>query len=129
MKLKNGELMPTIKFLDGMKLKGKSSLGRTKFKEEIGKKIDELTKDQKAIIDEFDGWTDKEKGLYTQKDAELNGTMDDLLNSEITVDFDSPFKVDFAAALESYDEELSGADAEVYAVLYKNLGGIENEKN
>ena len=73
------------------------------------------------IVDEFDAWKDKEKGTYHNDIDKLNEAMETLLNDEVEVDFKSPFKQDLIIALEDYDEELSGVNAEVYANLYENL--------
>lgn len=121
MQVKNGELNVYIEFLDEMKLKGKSSLGRTKLIEAFRTHLKEFGEDQINIIDEFDAWKDKEKGTYHNDIDKLNEAMETLLNDEVEVDFKSPFKQDLITALEDYDEELSGASAEVYANLYENL--------
>ena len=59
MKIQNRHVGPIIKFIDGINLKGRKSLGRTKLKEKLTNKNEALVKDQTAIIDEFDGWTDR----------------------------------------------------------------------
>src|SRR5699024_9827338 len=121
MKVRNGELKIYMDFLDDLKLPNKASLGRTKLKQTYAEKVEELGKDQVEIIDEYDAWKDKEKGAYHNDNTELNEAMTLLLNDNVEVDFKSPFKKDLIAALENYDEELSGVNAEVYANLYENL--------
>jgi len=121
MQVKNGELNVYVDFLNEMKLPNKASLGRTKLKQAFVKKLEEFGKDQVEIIDEFDAWKDKEKGTYHNDNTELNEAMTLLLNDNVEIDFKSPFKKDLIAALENYDEELSGTNAEVYANLYENL--------
>lgn len=121
MKIQNKLITPTITFLDTINLKGRASLGRTKLKEKLSKQNEAVTQDQVAIIDEFDGWTDKEKGQFTSADKEMNGAINELLNQEVEVIYNSPFRKDFVEALESYDEELSGSDADVYALLFEQL--------
>ena len=121
MQVRNGELNVYVNFLNEMKLPNKASLGRTKLKQVFVKKLEEFGKDQVDIVDEFDAWKDKEKGIYHNDIDKLNEAMETLLNDEVEVDFKSPFKQDLITALEDYDEELSGTNAEVYANLYENL--------
>jgi hypothetical protein len=126
MKIQNKNINPTIQFLDKLNLKGRGSLGRTKLKEKLSKKNEAVTQDQIAIIDEFDGWTDKEKGQFKNTDKELNEAINELLMQEVEVEYNSPFRKDFVKALEEYEEDLSGSDADVYALLFEEL--IEEEK-
>lgn len=121
MQVKKGELNVYVEFLSEMKLPNKASLGRTKLKQAFVKKLEEFGKDQVEIIDEFDAWKDKEKGTYHNDIDKLNEAMKILLNDDVEINFDSPFKQDLITALENYNEELSGANAEVYAKLYENL--------
>ena len=126
MKLQNRHVEPIIKFIDGINLKGRKSLGRTKLKEKLTNKNEALVKDQTAIIDEFDGWTDREKGQFTTTNKEMNEAINELLTQEIEITYNSPFGKDFVDALENYDEDLSGNDADMYAVLYEQL--VEENK-
>ena len=121
MQVKNIELNIYIDFLSEMTLPNKASLGRTKLKQVFTEKLEEFGKDQVEIIDEYDAWKDKEKGTYHNDIDKLNEAMETLLNDEVEVDFKSPFKQDLIAALENYDKELSGTNAEIYANLYENL--------
>ena len=121
MKIKNGQISTIINFLNGMKLKGRQSLGRTKLKEKLAEKNEEVTADQVEIIDEFEGWSDKEKGQFVNTNKEMNEAINTLLLQESEVEYNSPFKKDFAEVLENYDGDLSGTDADVYAVLYEQL--------
>src|SRR5699024_11572999 len=100
---------------------------RTKLKQAFVKKLEEFGKDQVEIIDEFDAWKDKEKGTYHNDIDKLNEAMKILLNDEVEINFDSPFKQDLIAALENYDEELSGTNAEIFGRLYLALTEKENE--
>src|SRR5699024_7278079 len=121
MKVRNGELNVYINFLNEMKLPNKASLGRTKLKQVFAEKLEEFGKDQVDIVDEFDAWKDKEKGTYHNDIDKLNEAMGILLNDKVEINFKSPFKQDLIIALENYNEELSGVNAEVYANLYENL--------
>src|SRR5699024_9194093 len=121
MQVKNGELNVYVEFLSEMKLPNKASLGRTKLKQTFVKKLEEFGKDQVEIINEFDAWKDKEEGTYKNDIPELNSAMATLQNDDVEIEFKSPFKKDLIIALENYNEELSGVNAEVYANLYENL--------
>lgn len=128
MKIQNKRINPTITFLDTINLKGRASLGRTKLKEKLSEQNELVTKDQVAIIDEFDGWMDKEKGQFTNTNKELNEAISELLNQEVEITYNSPFRKDFVTVLKDYDEDLSGTDADVYALLFEQLVEEENEE-
>ena len=121
MKIQNKDIYPTIKFLDTLKLKGRESLGRTKLKSKLEPKAETFTKDQTEIIDEFNGWTDKEKGMFTQDNKEMNMALNEYYKEEVEITYNSPFRKDFAVALENYEEDLSEQDADMYALLYEKL--------
>ena len=121
MKLQNKDIQPLITFLDTMKVGGRKSLGRTKLKEKLTEQNEQYGKDQSAVIDEFDGWTDKETGHFTTENKELNKALNDLALEEIEITYNSPFKKDFVELLENYEEELDGANADAYAKLYEKL--------
>ena len=121
MKILNGQINSIIQFIDGLNLKGRESLGRTKLKEKLTAKNEEVTADQVEIIDEFEGWSNKEKGQFVNTNTEMNQAINELLLQETEVEYNSPFKKDFAEALENYDGDLSGTDADMYAVLYEQL--------
>ena len=121
MKILNGQINSIIQFIDTLNLKGRESLGRTKLKEKLTAKNEEVTADQIDIIDEFDEWSDKEKGQFVNTNTEMNEAINALLLQESEIEYNSPFKKDFAEALKNYDGELSGADADIYAVLYEQL--------
>ena len=121
MKIKNGQINTIINFLNGMKLKGRQSLGRTKLKEKLTEKNELFAKDQQEIIDEYDAWTDKEKLQYKLPDEEARETMNDLLNQEVEITYNSPFRKDFVKALEDYEGDLEGINADAYAKLYEKL--------
>lgn len=121
MKIQNKLISPTINFLDIINLKGRASLGRTKLKEKLSKQNESVTQDQVAIIDEFDGWADKDKGQFVNTNKEMNEAINELLNQEVEITYNSPFRKDFVAVLEKYDDDLSGAHADVYALLFEQL--------
>ena len=127
MKIKNGLISTIINFLDGMKLKGRQSLGRTKLKEKLSVKNELFGKDQQAIIDEYDAWTDKENLQYKLSNEEARDAMKDLLEQEAEITYNSPFRKNFVKALEDYEGDLEGINADAYALLYKEL--IEEKEN
>lgn len=128
MKIQNKDIQSMVKFLDTMNLVGRKSLGRTKLKEKLTKQNEVLSNDQKEIIEEFNGWTNKDKGQFRTDNPLQNEAMEELALQEIEITYNSPFRKDFVKALEDYDGELSGADADAYAVLYETLVE-ENEEN
>lgn len=121
MKLQNKDIQPLITFLDTIKVGGRKSLGRTKLKEKLTKQMEVYGNDQTAVIDEFDGWVDKEKGQFTTENKELNEALSDLALEEVEITYNTPFKKDFVELLENYEEELQGKNADAYAILYEKL--------
>ena len=121
MKLQNKDIQPLITFLDTIKVGGRKSLGRTKLKEKLTKQMEVYGNDQTVVIDEFDGWVDKEKGQFTTENKELNEALSDLALEEVEITYNSPFKKDFVELLENYEEELQGKNADAYAILYEKL--------
>ena len=121
MKIQNKDIQPLITFLDTIKVGGRKSLGRTKLKEKLTKQMEVYGNDQTAVIDEFDGWVDKEKGQFTTENKELNEALSDLALEEVEITYNTPFKKDFVELLENYEEELDGANADAYAKLYEKL--------
>ena len=121
MKLQNKDIQPLITFLDTIKVGGRKSLGRTKLKEKLTKQMEVYGNDQTAVIDEFGGWVDKEKGQFTTENKELNEALSDLALEEVEITYNTPFKKDFVELLENYEEELQGKNADAYAILYEKL--------
>lgn len=121
MQIKNGQINLVISFLDTMTLKGRQSLGRTKLKEKLSKQVEVFSKDQQEIIGEYDAWIDKEQLQYKLPHDEARETMNDLLNQEVEITYNSPFRKDFVKALEEYEGDLEGQHADAYALLYEKL--------
>lgn len=121
MKLQNKDIQPIITFLDKIKVGGRKSLGRTKLKEKLTEQREQYSKDQVTIIDEFDGWTNKDEGYFTKENPEMNQALNDLLIEEFELTYNSPFKKDFIELLENYEEEIDGTNADAYAILYEKL--------
>ena len=127
MQYKNFELHIIIDFLSGMTLSGRASLGRSAFKKALVDKQNEYSEEQIEVVDEFEAWIDRDKGQFDDSNPELKQSNLDLGNKHVDITVDSPFLDDFITALESYDESLTGTDADVYAKLYGDLvkGGEE----
>lgn len=121
MQYKNFEIQAILGFLDAMKLSGRASLGRSAFKKVLAEKQNEYAEEQTEIVEEFDAWINQEEGRFDASDPELNQANLDLANKEIEISIDNPFLDDFVVALEKYDEDISGADADVYAMLYESF--------
>src|SRR5699024_8444088 len=121
MKLQNKDIQPIITFLDTIKVGGRKSLGRTKLKEKLTEQREHYSKDQVTIIDEFNGWTNKDEGYITKENPEMNQALNDLLIEEFELTYNSPFKKDFIELLENYEEEIDGTNADAYAKLYEKL--------
>lgn len=116
-----------LNFLDDMNLKGRASLARTKLIELLSEANNTFGEDQKVIIEEYDGWTDKEKGQFKADNSEMNKVLNELANQEIKISFVSPFKNDFVKSIKEYNDSISGQSAEAYAELYKRLV-VKNEE-
>lgn len=127
MQYKNFEIQMALEFLDSMSLSGRASLGRSAIKKVLSEKQNEYAEDQTEIVDEFDAWTDRDNGTFDASDPELKQANIDLANKDVDVSVDSPFLDDFISALENYEEDLTGANADIYASLYEDLveGGDE----
>lgn len=121
MRVKNIEVLSIIEFLHGMKLSGKASIGRTNLIKVLQEKQEEYGNDQITIIDEFDTWTDKEKGTFNNENVEQNEALTTLGLANVKIKFKSPFEKDLALAIENYNEEVSGTQAEAFALLYEEF--------
>lgn len=123
MQFRNHELEAVIYFLDKAKITaGKASVGRSKFKESVIELVKEFSENQTLIVDEFDAWEDKEKGMIKSDNPEFWDAYNEILNVENEINddflFSDEFFEEFPQALEKIDEELSGIHADVYAKLY-----------
>lgn len=134
LEFKNGELVNIYQALQGYKLKGRASLGRTW----LGKRLadankqfnEDRTATQKVYFKtdddgEFVYQADKKtlilKDDYTMDEAQSN--FDQLVNEVITIDV-SQYSERMKAlyqALADYPYELDGQTAEVYAILFDEL--------
>lgn len=121
MNIQNKQLKQTIDFLDSLDMEGQASVGRTNLKELLDKTLEEFTRNQITIIDEFNGWTNREEAHFTESNSEMNQALNKLANTVVDVTFASPFKSALAEAVENYPAKLSGEKADTYALLYEQL--------
>lgn len=121
MEIKNEDLPKLIDFLNIMQLKGKASLGRTKLKEVLVEKHALFSEDQMMIIDEYDGWKNKDEGTYDMDNLEMIDTMIELGKSKISFSYETPFSEDFIKEINDYNVEMTGVDADAYSILYSML--------
>ena len=121
MLIANKHIYPMLGFLDSMNLKGRESLGRTKLKTKLEPKSEIFGKDQEEIINEFDGWVDRDAGRFTTDNKEMNEALSEFYKEEVEIVYNSPFRKDFEKALENYEGDLEGINADMYAILYEQL--------
>lgn len=132
-KAKNSQLNGMILFLNEMKVKGKASLGRTKLKEKLAKKLDVFAKDEAAIVEEFGEYTDKNHTRFEWGDGQAKDgqeAMEELGEKEVEVNLQDYAKwaTPLKEKLLNYDEELSGTKADGWAVLVENLEEDKEEE-
>lgn len=134
LRFKNGELANVYQALQGYKLKGRASLGRTwlgkrlidadkQFNEDRNatQKIYFKTDDDGEFVYQADKKTLILKDDYTMDEAQSN--FDELVNEEITIDV-SQYSERMKAlyqALADYPYELDGMNAELYALVFDEL--------
>ena len=131
---KNGELVTICQALQGYKLKGRASLGRTwlgkrladadkQFEEDrtATQKVYFKTDDDGEFVYQADKKTLILKDDYTMAEAQSN--FDELINEVITIDV-SQYSERIKAlyqALADYPYELDGQTAELYALVFDQL--------
>ena len=131
---KNGELVSICQALQGYKLKGRASLGRTwlgkrladadkQFEEDrtATQKVYFKTDDDGEFVYQADKKTLILKDDYTMAEAQSN--FDELINEVITIDV-SQYSERIKAlyqALADYPYELDGQTAELYALVFDQL--------
>ena len=135
--IKNSEIQIFINFLNSLKLKGKSSRGRSKLIELFDNKLQELQKDIHSIqLEHFE--KDEKGNLKIKENSKLiaksendaiqaQKEMDELYqeNAKINVDEYTEKINALYDALDVYDYELSDTEALVYNEIMESL---ENNK-
>lgn len=132
-KAKNNQLNGMIQFLNDMKVKGKASLGRTKLKEKLAKKLEIFAKDEAAIVEEFGEYTDKNLSRFEWNDGQAKDgqeALEELGEQAVEVNLQDYTK--WATPLKekilNFDEEISGVKADGWAVLIENLEEDKEEE-
>ncbi|WP_035053101.1 hypothetical protein [Carnobacterium pleistocenium] len=129
MKIKNSELNSVITFLDGIKLIGEASIGRTKLKDGLSFLNEAYGKDQTITIDEFDQWADESKTSFKTTNDKLMKAINKLNNKEVTINIDDVLFIDdLKKALDDYKGELEGKNADAYAMLVLEFKENESKK-
>ncbi|MER2174933.1 MAG: hypothetical protein ABS911_09660 [Carnobacterium sp.] len=129
MKIKNSELNSVITFLNGIKLIGEASIGRTKLKDGLSFLNEAYGKNQMITIDEFDEWADESKTSFKTTNDKLMKAINKLNNKEVTINIDDVLFIDeLKKALQDYKGELEGENADAYAMLVLCFKGNEDKK-
>lgn len=132
MKFKNAELIPTINFLQKIELKAKDSRARSKVIILLSKKLEELQNDERSLLEHYSEKDDSGHpimidsntfSLSEENSIEVAKERAELLNETaviVTTEYKEYLKR-LQEALENYDSELSGSDAEMYDRLLDEL--------
>lgn len=132
-KAKNNQLNGMIQFLNEMKVKGKASLGRTKLKEKLAKKLEIFAKDEAAIVEEFGEYTDKNLSRFEWNDGQAKDgqeALEELGEQEVEVNLldYAKWATPLKEKILNFDEEISGIKADGWAVLVENLEEDKEEE-
>ncbi|NKD38248.1 DUF1617 family protein [Enterococcus casseliflavus] len=119
--LKNNELMAAITFLEGMPLSAKDSRHRTKLVKRLKEAAEELFEEEKALMEKFNFLTEASQLKATAEldptdIAAFNAEQAVLMEEEVVIEYGMYAKniAEIPRILESYDEVISGKDAEIY---------------
>lgn len=124
--LENSYLVPSINFLQGIKLKGKQSRSRSKLVKLLTKSLKTLQEDENALLDQYgerddDGEFVKEENgnIKVTKKAEWQKEHRELLETIAEIEGGTYVNHidDCKKILDDYDGELDGANAEAYDAL------------
>lgn len=130
--LKNKQLNGWITFLTDMSVKGKASLGRTKLKKKLVKKLETYAEDESDVIDVYADWISKDEGRYEWKegkDDEGKDCLKALREKEIEVDlFDyAEYTSALKKAILDFDQELTGIKADAWEEMVEAFEEVESE--
>lgn len=130
-RLKNSELVGCLQFLEKAELKPKASRVRTKLKNLVQVKVDELYKDEVELLQKFGKKDDNGKliqhdGNFSLIEAtaeEYHQEKAELINESVSINVDElkeqlPFLIE---GLESSEMTLSGMNAEILDLLLEKL--------
>ncbi|MFL2050668.1 hypothetical protein [Leuconostoc mesenteroides] len=116
--VKKGQLVPFYNFLNELSLVGASSRARTKLNKSILEFTKELNSDEEKMVEEFKG-TVGDNGVATFDNQELKRDFvkeqSELRNEKIIISESIEGQFDrIKNALENYEKELNGPEAEIY---------------
>ena len=119
---KQKELSAMIQFLNDLNVKGKASLGRSKLKEKLAKKLDVYAKDEAAIVEEFGEYTDKNQTRFEWNEGQASEgkeALQELEGKEVEVNLldYAKWATPLKEKILNFDEEISGVKADGWAVL------------
>jgi len=135
--LQNSYLVPSINFLQGIKLKGKQSRSRSKLVKLLTKSLKTLQEDENALLDQYgerddDGEFVKEENgnIKVTKKAEWQKEHRELLETIAEIEGGTYVNHidDCKKILDDYDGELDGANAEAYDALLDAFEDAKREK-
>lgn len=135
--LQNSYLVPSINFLQSIKLKGKESRSRSKLVKLLTKSLKALQEDENTLLDQYgerDGegeFVKEENGNikvikkveWQKEHRELLETIAEIEGGTYVNHIDDCKKI-----LDDYDGELDGASAEAYDALLDAFEAQENTK-
>ncbi|PND41297.1 hypothetical protein B0W51_06205 [Leuconostoc mesenteroides] len=116
--VKKGQLVPFYNFLNELSLVGASSRARTKLNKSILEFTKELNSDEEKMVEEFKG-TVGDNGIVTFDNQEVKRDFvkeqSELRNEKIIISESIEGQFDrIKNALENYEKELNGPEAEIY---------------
>lgn len=116
--VKKGQLVPFYNFLNELSLVGASSRARTKLNKSILEFTKELNSDEEKMVEEFKG-TVGDNGVATFDNQEVKRDFvkeqSELRNEKIIISESIEGQFDrIKNALENYEKELNGPEAEIY---------------
>ncbi|WP_170924829.1 DUF1617 family protein [Candidatus Enterococcus clewellii] len=132
MNFKNEEIIPAINFLQKIELKAKASRARSKIIILLSKKLEELQNDERTLLEHYSEKNESGQpimidsntfSLSEENSLEVARERIDLLNETVTIvttEYQEHVQR-LQEALENYDSELSGSDAEMYDRLLDEL--------
>lgn len=135
--LQNSYLVPSINFLQSIKLKGKESRSRSKLVKLLAKSLKALQEDENALLDQY-GERDKDGEFIKKDDGQIKITKmtqwrkehDKLMEEVSEVEGGTYVNHidDCKKILNDYDGELNGSDAEAYDALLDAFEAAKKEK-
>lgn len=135
--LQNSYLVPSINFLQGIKLKGKESRSRSKLVKLLTKALKDLQEDENTLLDQYgerddDGEFVKEENgnIKVTKKAEWQKEHRELLETIAEIEGGTYVNHidDCKKILDDYDGELDGVNAETYDALLDSFEAAKKEK-